>query len=124
MLPYERLAAWRKSHQLVLLTYRLTSKWPKQEIYGLTAQARRAVVSVPLNIAEGSARKGSRELRRFLDIALGSLSELAYSFHLARDLSYSDAQDWQDFNALRDDAGQLIWKLYRAVAKNVREASQ
>jgi four helix bundle protein len=80
MMPYERLAAWQKSHRLVLLVYRATSKWPKTELYGLVSQARRAAFSIPLNIAEGSAKRGSREFRRFLDIALGSFSELAYCF--------------------------------------------
>ncbi len=100
-MPYERLAAWQRSHQLVLMTYRRTAPWPRHEMYGLIAQTRRAVVSIPLNIAEGSAKRGSREFRRYLDIALGSLSELSYCFLLARDLRYLKAEDWQDLDTLR-----------------------
>lgn len=117
MMPYERLLAWQRAHRLVLETYKSTASWPRHELYGLTSQARRAAISIPINIAEGSAERGSREFRRFLDIALGSLSELAYCLHLARDLDYLSAQKWKEMDTMRDDAGQLIWRLYRAVAK-------
>lgn len=84
MMPYERLDAWRESHQFVILVYRATQNWPKIELYGLVSQTRRSAVSIPLNIAEGAARRGSREFRRFLDIALGSFSEVSYSLRLAK----------------------------------------
>ena len=77
MMPYERLKAWETAHQLVLAVYRETRGWPSEERFGLTAQARRAAVSVTSNLAEGSARLGGRELRRFADIGLGSLAELS-----------------------------------------------
>src|SRR5712664_1213520 len=81
-----RRRAWHAAHQLVLLTYRVTKNLPREELYGLTSQARRAAFSVAANIAEGSAKKGPREFRRYLDIAVGSLSELAYIFQLVKDL--------------------------------------
>jgi four helix bundle protein len=77
MKRYERLEAWQAAHQLVLLTYRVTKAFPREELYGLTSPARRAGFSVAANIAEGSAKRGPREFRRYLDIALGSLSELS-----------------------------------------------
>jgi four helix bundle protein len=73
MVPYERFDAWKIAHQLALEVYAITERWPANERFGLTAQVRRAALSAPTNIAEGSAKRGSRELRRYLDIALGSL---------------------------------------------------
>jgi four helix bundle protein len=117
MLPYERLAAWKRSHELVLAVYQVTASWPKSEMYGLVAQTRRAAFSIAANIAEGCAKRGSREFRRFLDIALGSLSELAYCLHLARDLKYMDGKQWEHGDALRSHAHLLTWRLYSAVSK-------
>lgn len=74
MKRYERLEAWHATHQLVLLTYRVTKSFPREELYALTSQARRAAFSAAASIAEGSAKKGPREFRRYLDIAVGSLS--------------------------------------------------
>lgn len=123
MMPYERLLAWKRSHELTLLVYRLTSGWPKHELYGLTSQARRAAMSVPLDIAEGSAKRGSKEFRRYPDIALGSLSEMAYCFHLGRDLGYSNQGEWQELNKLSAETGMLTWRLYSSVAKDSRSSS-
>ena len=123
MMPYERLLAWKRSHELTLLVYRLTSQWPKHELYGLTAQARRAAMSIPLNIAEGSAKRGSREFRRYLDIALGSLSETAYCFHLAKDLEYASDEEWKALEELRAETGLLTWRLYSSVKKSTRTDS-
>src|SRR6266567_9367315 len=75
MKRYERLEAWQAAHHLVLLTYRFTKDFPREELYGLTSQARRAAFAVAANIVEGSAKKGPREFRRFLDIAVGSVAE-------------------------------------------------
>ncbi len=85
------------------------------EQYGLISQARRASYSASANIAEGSAKRGSREFRRFLDISLGSLSELCYILLLARDLGYLKPEEWGEIEALRDHAGRLTWGLYRAI---------
>jgi four helix bundle protein len=124
MMPYERLAAWKQSHQLALMVYRLTTQWPKHELYGLVSQARRAACSVPMNIAEGPAKRGSREFRRYLDIALGSLSEVAYCFHLARDLEYLNAKQWQELDTLRGHAGLLTWRLYESVARSASSSTR
>src|SRR2546421_9498164 len=86
MAPYERFAAWRECHALALEVYRATRSFPKEELYGLTSQARRAAFSAAANIVEGSARRGSAEFRRFLDISLGSLTELGYTLRISREL--------------------------------------
>ena len=85
-MPYERLTAWQAAHQLVLAVYRATETFPKSELYGLTSQLRRAVFSVAANIVEGAAKRGNGEFRRFLEIAIGSLSEVSYTVLLGKDL--------------------------------------
>ena len=79
-----------KAHNLTLLIYRATQKFPKEELYGLTSQIRRSCGSIPANIAEGCGRSGDVELARFLQIAMGSASELEYHILLARDLNLID----------------------------------
>jgi len=76
MRPHEKLEVWSKSVDLVVPSYKLTELFPKEEKFGLTAQIRRAAVSVPANIAEGAARQSSKEFAHFLSIAQGSASEL------------------------------------------------
>src|SRR5437868_15524000 len=81
---------WRKAHLLTLAAYRLTAKFPRQELFGLTSQIRRCSASIPANIAEGCGRAGNGEFQRFLQIAAGSASELDYHFLLSRDLGFLD----------------------------------
>lgn len=115
MKPYERLAAWDRSHQLALAIYQVTAAWPVAERYGLTAQLRRAATSIPTNIAEGSAKRGKAEYRRFLDMAVGSLSEVSYLLRLARDLDILPQSDWDRIDAVRDRAARVTWLLYRSL---------
>jgi four helix bundle protein len=82
------LHAWKESRKLVSASYRVTQAFPKEEMFGLTAQMRRASVSIPSNIAEGAARTGSRECAQFLNVARGSLSELETQLFIACDLGY------------------------------------
>ena len=121
MLPYERFQAWKVSYQLTLDVYRVTASFPKHELYGLTSQSRRAAFSVVANIAEGSAKRGSAEFRRYLDIALGSLSELSVALRLAKDLEMMSDEAWRTIDRLRNHAGTLVWRLYAAVEKNKRQ---
>lgn len=117
MMSFERLEAWRAAHQLTLCVYRITRCFPKEEMFGITSQTRRSAVSIPSNIAEGAAKRGHREFRRYLDIALGSSSELTYLLELAGDLDFFDDADWQEVNALRDTTGKLLGGLYRSMGK-------
>ena len=114
MHPYENLKAWQVSYELGLEVVRSTATWPKHELYGLGAQARRAATSVALNIAEGGAKRGRREFRRYLDIALGSLAELSVILRFALDLEYLSPADGQRMMSLRERASQLTWRLYEA----------
>jgi four helix bundle protein len=117
MLPYERFQAWQTCHELTQAVYRTTQRWPQNELYGLTAQARRAAFSAAANIAEGSAKRGAREFRRDLDISLGSLSELSYIFLLAKDLGLLHQEEFASLDPLRDRAGKLVWGLCRSLTK-------
>jgi four helix bundle protein len=121
---HEQLKSWAACHELVLAIYRLTKGWPTNEQYGLTSQARRASYSASANIAEGSAKRGAREFRRYLDTSLGSLSELSYILLLARDLGYLTAEGWGELEALRDHAGRLTWGLYRAIDRKASGLSR
>jgi four helix bundle protein len=112
-MPFERLSAWQASHRLALEVYRATQGWPKAEIYGLTSQARRAAVSVAANIAEGTAKRGSKEFGRFLDVALGSLSELTCLLRLSLELGFMSRDEWQTVETVRCETGRLLWGLYR-----------
>ncbi|MEW6133747.1 MAG: four helix bundle protein [Pseudomonadota bacterium] len=85
---HRELLAWQESMVLVKLVYELTAAFPKEELYGLTSQLRRAAVSIPSNIAEGAARNGDREFHQFLAIARGSLAELETQMLLAEQLGY------------------------------------
>ena len=113
---FESLKAWQSAQALALATYRVTAGWPAHERFGLIAQVRRAAVSVSANIAEGSAKRGNREFRRFLDIANGSLAEIQVYLLLAKELGYLTPAAWGEIEALRDHAGMLTWGLYRSVS--------
>ena len=86
MKNFRQLKIWRKAHELTLAIYRVTPRFPREEVYGLTAQLRRSSASIAANIAEGCGRDGDAELARFCSIALGSASELEYHLLLAKDL--------------------------------------
>ena len=114
-MPYERFEAWKVSHELALAIYAATRRWPRSELYGLTSQLRRAALSAPTNIAEGSAKRGPAEFRRFLDYSIGSLSELAYLLRFARDAEFLTDEAWKALQQLRDKAAILTWRLARSL---------
>src|SRR2546421_8590520 len=115
MMPYERLHAWKACDDLTVAVYKATEKFPRHELYGLTSQARRAAHSAAANIAEGSAKRGSREFRRYLDISLGSLSELSYTLLLARDLKILADEEWGRLDQIHQKAGGMTWLLYKSL---------
>ena len=88
MKDFRDLKVWEKAHALTLACYKKTSDFPKQEMFGLTSQIRRASSSVPANIAEGCGRRGNSELHRFLQMAMGSATELEYHLLLSHDLEF------------------------------------
>jgi len=98
MKSFRDLTVWEKAHRLTLAVYSATAGFPREEQYGLTSQVRRAASSVAANIAEGCGRNGDNELRRFLEIAMGSASELEYHLLLAKDLQMLDEAKYRELN--------------------------
>ena len=88
--PFQQYVVYQRAHQVVLEIYKVTERFPKHEMFGLTSQMRRSASSIPTNVAEGSALDEGREFRRFLGIALASATELEYQLILAADLGYLD----------------------------------
>jgi four helix bundle protein len=95
MQGFRKLRVWEKAHHLTLDVYSASRAFPREEMYGLTSQMRRASTSIGCNIAEGCCRKGDAELSRFLQMAMGSASELEYQFLLARDLQLLECEQYQ-----------------------------
>jgi four helix bundle protein len=114
-MTYKDLKAWQKADALAMDVYRVTKDFPKSEIYGLTSQLRRAALSVPTNITEGYARKGDKELTRFIGIALGSLAESEYLLDFSRRLGYLQEQEYVKVERLREEVGKLLWSFYKKV---------
>ena len=94
MRDFRKLQVWERSHELTLKIYELTSQFPREEIYGLTNQIRRACTSIPTNIAEGCGRESTADFARFLQIAMGSASETEYLILLAHNLKYFNAKQY------------------------------
>jgi four helix bundle protein len=115
--PHESLEAWQVAHRLALDVYDATDRWPKTERYELTAQVRRAALSVPANIAEGVARYGPREMRRFLNVARASLAEVSYLLRFARDRGILEAGEWSKLDELKKQVGRLTWGLLKSVSE-------
>jgi len=115
--PYERLHAWRVSHELALAVYRVTKLFPPDERYGLTSQTRRAAFSAAVNIVEGSSRRSAKEFRRFLDISLSSLTEVGYALRFSREAGLLGDEDWSTLNDLQSRARFLTWQLYKSIGQ-------
>lgn len=113
---FEDLVVWQKSHQFVLAVYVVTSSFPKAELYGLTAQFRRAAVSVAANIAEGFKKRGKADKARFLNTAQGSLEECRYYIVLVRDLDYGPTSELM---SVLEDVSRLLEAYSRAILNSV-----
>jgi four helix bundle protein len=114
MRDHTRLRAFGLADELVLVIYQLTKSFPKEEMYGLTSQIRRAAVSVPSNIVEGCARESQSEYLRFLEIAFGSLRELRYQCNLAGRLGYL-TQDFSGLDARIQETEKILNSLIRSL---------
>ncbi len=112
---FKRLDVWRRSQKLVATIYRLTHGFPGVERYGLSSQMRRAAVSIAANLAEGCGRQGDVELRRFVRISLGSLSELECELLLAVDLRYLETDACQGISTEIRLIRRMLQRLYEAL---------
>jgi four helix bundle protein len=107
-MDYRKSTAWQKSDDLVVAVYEITKTFPKEEMYGLALQMRRATVSIAANIAEGSGRSTVKDYLRFLYLARGSLREVQYYAHLTQRLSYADDDSALRLQAAVDEAGRAL----------------
>lgn len=108
---FRELTVWQKSMQLATVIYRLTQGFPREELYGLASQLRRAAVSVPSNIAEGQGRSGVGEYRHFLWIARGSNFELQTQLEIAKNLKMGDAKLLKESESLSQEIGKMLYSL-------------
>ena len=115
MRDHTKLIAFELADEMALLTYMVTKFFPKEEIYGLTSQMRRAAVSVPSNIVEGCARESQIEYLRFLEIAYGSLKELHYQFSLPCRLGYVAESEINKYELKSIEAEKVLGALIRAI---------
>ena len=119
MKDFRELKVWEKAHQLTLVVYQATAAFPKEELYGLTSQMRRCAASIPTNIAEGCGRGSDDDFRRFLQIAMGSASELEYHVLLAHDLGYLATADCDHLSAAIIEVKRMLASLITKI-KNER----
>ena len=105
---YQDLLAWQKAMDLVAEVYKLTRNFPKEELYGLTSQLRRAAVSVPSNIAEGQGRRGAGEFKHFLRLSLGSLMELETQVMIAERLHYLESEQAKTILRYSAELGRVM----------------
>ena len=108
MKSYHKLVVWKEAHTLTLMVYKTTQQFPKEELYGLTSQIRRAVISVAANIVEGQARVFKKEFLQFLSISHGSLVEVEYYLELAKDVKYINDREYQALERQRAKTGFLL----------------
>ena len=124
MRDYTKIEAWRLADDLTVSVYKRTRSFPKEEMYGLTSQLRRASYSVPANIVEGASRESKKDYLHFLYIARGSLSETQYFIHLARRLNYLPQEESDMLREQTKMAFACLHGLIRAVEKEVGKLSK
>ena len=125
MKDFKELKIWHKAYDLALVIYEASRSFPREEMYGLTSQLRRAAVSIGANIAEGCGRRSDGELVRFLQIARGSASEVEHHLLLARDLKFLQAARHQDIEKRLQEVQRMLTSLVSSVqdTQNARVAA-
>ena len=117
---FRELVVWQKALGLVKEIYRVTQEFPKEELFGLTSQLRRAAVSVPSNIAEGQGRLTEKEFRQYLGNARGSLAEVETQIIIAKDLDFINDQDFKNLSAMITEVGRVLNGLIASVISEKR----
>jgi four helix bundle protein len=124
MRNYRDLQVWSKAHNLTLELYRISLRFPRDEIYGITSQLRRAAVSIGANLAEGCGRRGSAELARFVRVALGSASELDYHLLLSRDLGFMTSDDFSTASVKLTEVRKMLTSFLQSVEEQIETQSR
>lgn len=112
---YKKLNVWKKADELAFQIYIATRDFPKEEIYGITSQLRRAGLSVPTNIVEGYSRQGKKELKHFINIGMGSLGETRYLLDFSSRLRYLNRSKYTSLEQLGAEVGKLLWRFYESI---------
>jgi four helix bundle protein len=120
MKDFRRLSVWDRAHHLTLEIYKVTSKFSRDELYGITSQMRRSSASIAANIAEGCGRTGNGEFHRFLNTAVGSANELEYFLLLSRDLKFLSEESYDDLQARVSEVERMLASLLRKVSDALR----
>ncbi len=116
---FRNIKAWQYADDLAVLVYSKTESFPKEELYGITSQLRRAVVSVPTNIAEGTNREHRKEYLNFLYIAKGSLGEIEYLLYLSERLGYLNVENYRKLEEIRKKTAKTLHGLISSVGEEV-----
>ena len=124
MRNYRDLQVWNKAHKLTLDLYRVSQGFPREEIYGITSQLRRAAVSIRANLAEGCGRRTSTELARFVRIAMGSASELDYHLLLSKDLGYVNGDDFMRTATALTEVRKMLTSFLSSVEEQIELKSR
>ena len=119
---YKDLVAWQKAMELVTATYRASAKFPKDELFGLTSQLRRAAISIPSNIAEGQGRLSEKEFRYFLGQSRGSLMEVETQIQIAQNLEYLQSREAEALLKSCGEVGRIINGLLASIDKPPNES--
>lgn len=117
---WRNLEVWKLADEFAYKVYELTRQFPKQELFGITSQVRRAALSVPTNVVEGYSRKGDRDLAHFLNISLGSLAETKYLLHFALRLKYLGHDTYESLMMEAENLGKKLWAFYQKVRNSAR----
>ena len=121
---FKNIKAWQYADDLAVLVYSKTKSFPKEELYGITSQLRRAVVSIPTNIAEGANREHKKEYLHFLYIAMGSMAETEYLLHLSRRLEYLEDDEYKKLEDLRKESARTLYGLINSVKKETKRTKE
>lgn len=113
---YKKLFVWQKADQFAFEIYGASEGFPRKEMFGLTSQLRRAALSIPTNLAEGQGRQGRKEFRQFVNIALGSATEVEYLLDFSFRLKYLDEKEIIRLQSLRREVSSLLWKLLQSLS--------
>ena len=116
---FTKIKAWQLADDLAVLVYKITRQFPREEIYALTSQLRRAASSVPANIAEGANRSSKKDYAHFLSVASGSLAETRYFLHLSKRLGYVAGEDVSEAEALAEETSKTLVGLMSAVQNQI-----